>query len=52
MKVFKSKSTVPVPEIFFYDHNSSNYIGAPYMLIEYIHGATALDLSSIKNSPP
>ncbi|KAI0424085.1 kinase-like domain-containing protein [Xylaria sp. FL1042] len=52
MKFLKSKTTIPVPEVFVYDHDPSNRIGAPYMLIEYIHGSTASDLWSIKNCAP
>ncbi|KAI8945756.1 kinase-like domain-containing protein [Xylaria longipes] len=52
MKFFKSNSTIPVPEVFAYDHDPSNQVGVPYMLIEYIHGSTAEDLRSIKNSAP
>ncbi|KAI1422021.1 kinase-like domain-containing protein [Xylaria sp. FL1777] len=48
MKFFKSKSTIPVPDVFAYDHDPSNQVGAPYMLIEYIHGSAADDLRSIK----
>ncbi|KAI0486557.1 kinase-like domain-containing protein [Xylaria cf. heliscus] len=52
MKFFKRNSTIPVPELFVYDHDPSNKVGAPYMLIEYIHGSTANDLRSIQNSGP
>ncbi|KAI0443366.1 kinase-like domain-containing protein [Xylaria telfairii] len=50
IKFFKSKSTIPVPEVFYYDPNPSNHVGAPYMLLEYIHGSTAEDLQEIENS--
>ncbi|KAI0970486.1 kinase-like domain-containing protein [Xylaria arbuscula] len=50
MKFFKSKSTIPVPEVFVYDHNPCNHVGAPYMLIEYIHGTTASRLSEFRST--
>ncbi|KAI1734055.1 kinase-like domain-containing protein [Xylaria scruposa] len=52
MKFFKSKSTIPVPEVYAYDHDPSNQVGVPYMLLEYIHGTTADDLQTIKQSAP
>ncbi|KAI2463405.1 kinase-like domain-containing protein [Annulohypoxylon bovei var. microspora] len=52
MKFFKSKSTVPVPELFAYDANSSNEVGVCWMLMEYIHGTTAAELQIIKDSEP
>ncbi|KAF2964503.1 hypothetical protein GQX73_g9074 [Xylaria multiplex] len=51
MKFFKSKSTIPVPELFAYDRDPSNRVGAAYMLMEYIHGTSAYDLR-IANSEP
>ncbi|KAJ3573390.1 hypothetical protein NPX13_g4721 [Xylaria arbuscula] len=52
MKFLKSKSKIPVPEVFAYSHECSNQIGAPYMLIEYIKGTTAADLSFLQGSEP
>ncbi|KAI1299030.1 kinase-like domain-containing protein [Xylaria venustula] len=50
MKFFKSKSTIPVPEVFVYNQDPSNHVGAPYMLIEYIHGTTASKLGEIRST--
>ncbi|KAI0201427.1 hypothetical protein F4808DRAFT_126531 [Astrocystis sublimbata] len=52
MKFFKSKSTIPVPELFAYNYDSSNEVGAPYILMEYIHGTTAHELAFMKDSDP
>ena len=35
-----------------YNHEPSNKVGAPYMLIEYIHGTTAIELRPIRDSAP
>ncbi|KAI0531814.1 kinase-like domain-containing protein [Xylaria digitata] len=52
MKFFKSKSTIPVPEIFAYDHDPSNRVGAPYMLMEYVHGTMAYEQQFFKHCTP
>lgn len=39
-----------MPDVFFYDPDPSNQVGAPYMLLEYIHGSAADHLQIIKNS--
>lgn len=39
---------IPVPNIYFYDPNPKNKVGAPLMLMEYIKGTPAMDLSERK----
>ncbi|MBE3049254.1 phosphotransferase [Candidatus Bathyarchaeota archaeon] len=43
---------MPVPEVFAYDADVSNEAGAPYMLLEYIHGTTADQLENANPSQP
>ncbi|KAI1454172.1 kinase-like domain-containing protein [Annulohypoxylon moriforme] len=52
MKFFKSKTTIPVPELFAYDADPSNEVGVQWMFMEYIHGTTAEELKKIRNSEP
>lgn len=37
---------MPVPEVYRFD-TDSNDVGAPYILMEYIHGSNAMDLRSL-----
>ncbi|KMQ46726.1 hypothetical protein A7C99_1841 [Trichophyton rubrum] len=41
LKYLRDETTVPVPEAYYCDASLSNAIGAPYILMEYIHGTTA-----------
>ncbi|KAI1080869.1 hypothetical protein F5B20DRAFT_579688 [Whalleya microplaca] len=52
LKFFRSKSTILVPEVFAYDFDSSNEVGMPYLIMEYIHGTTAIDLAKFKDHGP
>jgi hypothetical protein len=44
------KSTIPVPEVFAYDGDSSNEAEVAYTFLEYIHGTTASELGEIHGS--
>jgi hypothetical protein len=46
----RAKSTIPVPEVFAYDGDSTNEAGVAYMFLEYIHGTTASELSEMHGS--
>ncbi|EEP79988.1 predicted protein [Uncinocarpus reesii 1704] len=37
MIFFKTKTSIPVPKLYHYDLDPNNDIGAPYMMMEYIH---------------
>ncbi|EFE36518.1 uncharacterized protein ARB_04039 [Trichophyton benhamiae CBS 112371] len=41
LKYLRDETTVPVPEAYYCDASLSNAIGAPYILMDYIHGTTA-----------
>ena len=45
-------TNVPVPNIYLYDLNPRNKVGAPYMLMEYINGTTAMELRRRKECAP
>ena len=45
-------TNVPVPNKYFYDLDPKNKVGAPYMLMEYINGNTALELKMRKECAP
>lgn len=38
MRLVRTKTTIPVPEVYAVDSSSSNLIGAPYLAMSYIHG--------------
>ncbi|EFR00662.1 hypothetical protein MGYG_03669 [Nannizzia gypsea CBS 118893] len=44
MKFLKEQTTVPVPEAHYCDASPTNAVGAPYILMDYIHGTPADDL--------
>ncbi|KAL2261415.1 hypothetical protein VTK26DRAFT_4210 [Humicola hyalothermophila] len=53
MKFLAAKSSIPVPKVFAYDTSVQNQVGAPYILIEYIHGSTvASKLREAKSCAP
>lgn len=41
-------SDIPVPEVFGYDLNIDNIVGAPYIFMSYIHGTIAAELQQAK----
>ncbi|POR32133.1 Uncharacterized protein TPAR_07635 [Tolypocladium paradoxum] len=49
MRFFKARTSIPVPEVHFCDSDTSNSVGAPYMLMDYIHGTVATKLRSANN---
>ncbi|KAG5989135.1 hypothetical protein E4U52_005892 [Claviceps spartinae] len=40
MKTLKSRTTIPVPEVFAFDVSPSNKFGSPYVLLECLKGKT------------
>ncbi|OAA79292.1 Protein kinase-like domain protein [Akanthomyces lecanii RCEF 1005] len=44
MKFFRSKSWIPVPEVHAYSFSARNEVGAPFILMNYIHGNVASEL--------
>ena len=46
------KTKIPVPEIFGHDLNPANEVGAPYILMSYIHGTSAAELSELRDCEP
>ncbi|KAJ9661840.1 hypothetical protein H2201_006320 [Coniosporium apollinis] len=49
MKFFKSKTSIPVPEVYSYNVDPTNDVGAPYILMDYIHGTVAIELRMARN---
>ncbi|KAL6918904.1 hypothetical protein FSST1_002930 [Fusarium sambucinum] len=45
----KTKTSIPVPEVHFHSVDPTNDVGAPYILMDYIHGTTAKELRDAKN---
>jgi hypothetical protein len=45
----KAKSSIPIPEVYFYNVDSTNEVGAPYILMNYVHGTVATELQEAKN---
>ncbi|KEZ39514.1 Protein kinase-like domain [Scedosporium apiospermum] len=52
MKFFRRETSIPVPEVFDYNTSRENDAGAPYILMEYIHGNVALELRQAKSCAP
>ncbi|KAF5530799.1 kinase-like domain-containing protein [Fusarium mexicanum] len=44
MKFFKARTSIPVPAIHSYSVDTANEVGAPYILMDYIHGTVATEL--------
>ncbi|KAG5761086.1 hypothetical protein H9Q72_010812 [Fusarium xylarioides] len=44
MKFFKAKTSIPVPAVHSYSFDTNNQVGAPYILMDYIHGTVATEL--------
>ena len=45
-------TNIPVPDIYLYDLDAKNKVGAPFMLMQYINGTTAMDLHERKECAP
>ncbi|KAK5992196.1 Found in mitochondrial proteome protein 29 [Cladobotryum mycophilum] len=52
MKFLKAKTSIPAPEVYSYDAASTNDLGAPYILMDYIHGSVARELRMAKDCDP
>ncbi|KAK4613468.1 hypothetical protein CLAFUW4_09198 [Fulvia fulva] len=48
MKYIRKHTSIPVPEVFAYDLSPDNEVGAPYILMSYIHGTSAMELSQAR----
>ncbi|KAI9764063.1 MAG: hypothetical protein M1835_007654 [Candelina submexicana] len=51
MKFFRRSSAhtrIPVPNVYYTETKSSNPVGAPFILMEYIHGTLASDMEGIE----
>ena len=44
----RARTYIPVPGVFGHDSDPCNDIDAPYILLSYIHGNVASDLSSMR----
>ncbi|KAF4451762.1 hypothetical protein F53441_5296 [Fusarium austroafricanum] len=44
MRLIRSKTTIPVPEIYALDTTDNNEIGAPYLCMSFIHGKTVSEV--------
>ncbi|KAH7319170.1 hypothetical protein BKA65DRAFT_513916 [Rhexocercosporidium sp. MPI-PUGE-AT-0058] len=44
MALLKTRTSIPVPEVFQYDVSANNELGAPYILMSYINGNAASGL--------
>lgn len=52
MNARRQNTNVPIPDVLFYDLDPNNKVGAPFMLMEYINGNTAVELSARKGCAP
>ncbi|KAH6973591.1 hypothetical protein BKA56DRAFT_676271 [Ilyonectria sp. MPI-CAGE-AT-0026] len=49
MKFLKAKTDIPVPEVHSYNTEQDNVVGAPYILMDYIHGNVAFEMRRAKD---
>lgn len=49
MNYLRTNTDMPVPEVFAHDLTANNTVGAPYILMSYMHGTTARDLSEARD---
>ncbi|KAK7218869.1 hypothetical protein V2G26_006872 [Clonostachys chloroleuca] len=52
VKYLSRNTSVPVPEAYHYDFSRDNSIGAPFIIMSYIHGNVASELRLQKGCPP
>lgn len=50
--LYRSKSSIPVPEVFAYDSGLDNVVGAPYIFMSYINGTPAEELRMAQDCEP
>ncbi len=43
ISLLRERTTIPVPEVFGYESDNSNPVGAAFMLMEFVPGDTAMD---------
>ncbi|KAH8745123.1 hypothetical protein F5883DRAFT_268911 [Diaporthe sp. PMI_573] len=48
MEFLKAKTSIPVPEVHSCSINLTNEVGAPYILMDYVHGTVATELREAK----
>ncbi|UJO21547.1 uncharacterized protein CLAFUR5_09298 [Fulvia fulva] len=48
MKYLKKRTSIPVPEVYSHSLSAESEVGAPFMLMSYIHGSTAAELRDAK----
>lgn len=46
------KTKFTIPEVFGHDQNADNEIGAPYILMSYMHGTSVAELSELRDCDP
>ncbi|CAG9998138.1 unnamed protein product [Clonostachys byssicola] len=51
MKYLSRKTSIPVPEVYHCDYSRDNSIGAPFIMMSYIHGNAASELRLQKDCP-
>ncbi|KAL1960932.1 hypothetical protein VTO42DRAFT_5916 [Malbranchea cinnamomea] len=44
MRLIKKETTVPVPEVYHFDHTLHNELGCPFILMEYVDGRSLYDV--------
>lgn len=49
MNYLRLNTDIPVPEVFGHDLDADNEVGAPYILMEYLHGTIASDLQEAQD---
>ncbi|KAL7928021.1 hypothetical protein V8C35DRAFT_285584 [Trichoderma chlorosporum] len=49
MKFLKAKTDLPVPKVHSYNTEQDNDVGAPYILMDYIHGNVASEMRLAKD---
>jgi len=48
----RAKTSIPVPQVHSYSTDPTNEVGAPYILMDYVHGTVARELRQAKKCEP
>jgi hypothetical protein len=51
LHINRSRSSIPIPKIHTYSISNENAIGFPYIIMDYVHGTTAFNLSVAAGNP-
>jgi aminoglycoside phosphotransferase (APT) family kinase protein len=51
LNIVRNRSSIPIPRVHAYSPSNENVIGLPYIIMDYVHGTTAFNLSVAAGNP-